>query len=234
MPTSTRPHGRFWLSRPVDDGRHQRRLRRGDGLRPDAEDLMQVERRDADDEGGDEDADDQPDLLIDRASRRRCSRSSGPGCRASVGRGDADDGADAERDRRVVSPVQPRATKSRQVRISVAIVMPEIGFDEEPIRPVMRDDTVDEEESEDDARASRRARCPVSAVRARRQEQARAARVPPSTTLMGMSRSVRNRAAAPAAARRSRFMPSARRADDGRNRPASVIRPDASTAPAPM
>ena len=26
--------------------------------------------------------------------------------------------------------------------ISVAIVMPEIGFDEEPIRPVMRDDTV--------------------------------------------------------------------------------------------
>ena len=29
-----------------------------------------------------------------------------------------------------------------QVRISVAIVMPEIGLDEEPIRPVMRDDTV--------------------------------------------------------------------------------------------
>ena len=26
--------------------------------------------------------------------------------------------------------------------ISVAIVMPEIGFDEEPMRPVMRDDTV--------------------------------------------------------------------------------------------
>ena len=26
--------------------------------------------------------------------------------------------------------------------INVAIVMPEIGFDEEPIKPVMRDDTV--------------------------------------------------------------------------------------------
>ena len=29
-----------------------------------------------------------------------------------------------------------------QVMIKVAMVMPEIGFDEEPIRPVMRDDTV--------------------------------------------------------------------------------------------
>ena len=41
-----------------------------------------------------------------------------------------------------MSPVQPSATNSRQVRISVAIVMPEIGFDEVPIRPVMRDETV--------------------------------------------------------------------------------------------
>src|SRR3954453_6080099 len=41
-----------------------------------------------------------------------------------------------------VSPVQPSATKIEQVRISVAIVMPEIGFDEVPMRPVMRDETV--------------------------------------------------------------------------------------------
>src|SRR3954468_4541501 len=41
-----------------------------------------------------------------------------------------------------MSPVQPRNTNSRQVRISVAMVIPEIGFDEVPIRPVMRDDTV--------------------------------------------------------------------------------------------
>ena len=40
------------------------------------------------------------------------------------------------------SPVQPSATNTRQVTISVAIVIPEIGFDEVPIRPVMRDDTV--------------------------------------------------------------------------------------------
>src|SRR5258705_8871260 len=29
-----------------------------------------------------------------------------------------------------------------QVRMSVAIVIPEIGFDEEPMRPVIRDETV--------------------------------------------------------------------------------------------
>ena len=40
------------------------------------------------------------------------------------------------------SPSQPTATKMLQVMISVAIVMPEIGFDELPMRPVMRDDTV--------------------------------------------------------------------------------------------
>src|ERR1041385_6637476 len=41
-----------------------------------------------------------------------------------------------------MSPVQPSATKRRHVRISVAMVMPEIGFDEVPIRPVMREETV--------------------------------------------------------------------------------------------
>src|SRR4029450_8288271 len=40
------------------------------------------------------------------------------------------------------SPVHPSATKIVHVRISVAIVMPEIGFDELPISPVMRDDTL--------------------------------------------------------------------------------------------
>ena len=40
------------------------------------------------------------------------------------------------------SPVQPSATKIVQVRISVAMVMPETGFEEDPIRPTMRDETV--------------------------------------------------------------------------------------------
>src|SRR5436190_8407605 len=38
--------------------------------------------------------------------------------------------------------VFPSAKKIMQVRRSVAIVMPEIGFEEEPISPVRREDTV--------------------------------------------------------------------------------------------
>src|SRR5438270_5916822 len=37
---------------------------------------------------------------------------------------------------------QPRARKMEEVAMSVAIVIPETGFAELPIRPVMRDDTV--------------------------------------------------------------------------------------------
>src|SRR5437868_5651206 len=40
------------------------------------------------------------------------------------------------------SPVQPSATKIKHVMIRVAIVMPEMGLDEDPIKPVIRDDTV--------------------------------------------------------------------------------------------
>src|SRR5918993_1709929 len=40
------------------------------------------------------------------------------------------------------SPVHPSATKIVQVRISVAIVIPETGFDEDPISPTIRDETV--------------------------------------------------------------------------------------------
>src|SRR4029450_11122652 len=41
-----------------------------------------------------------------------------------------------------MSPVQPRPTNSRHVRINVAIVMPEVGLDGGRMRPVMRDETV--------------------------------------------------------------------------------------------
>jgi len=40
------------------------------------------------------------------------------------------------------TPVQPFATKIRQVPSKAAIVMPEIGFAEDPICPVTREDTV--------------------------------------------------------------------------------------------
>ena len=38
--------------------------------------------------------------------------------------------------------VQPMIRNTRHVNSSVATVMPEIGFDDEPISPVSRDDTV--------------------------------------------------------------------------------------------
>src|SRR5436309_2823913 len=38
--------------------------------------------------------------------------------------------------------VQPMMRKTRHVRSSVATVMPEIGFDDEPTSPVSRDETV--------------------------------------------------------------------------------------------
>ena len=41
-----------------------------------------------------------------------------------------------------MSLVQCIETKMRQVAIKVAMVMPEIGFDELPMMPTMRDDTV--------------------------------------------------------------------------------------------
>src|SRR5256886_12791728 len=44
------------------------------------------------------------------------------------------------------TPVQPTATKIRQVPRSAAMVMPEIGFAEDPIWPVTREDTVRSEE----------------------------------------------------------------------------------------
>ena len=39
-------------------------------------------------------------------------------------------------------PVQPTIRNTRQVSISVAMVMPEMGLEVEPISPVRRDDTV--------------------------------------------------------------------------------------------
>src|SRR5262249_21347205 len=131
-----------------------------------------------------------------------------------------------------MSPVQPSATNSRHVRIRVAMVMPEIGFDEVPIRPVMRDDTVAKKNPK--TRISIAATTlpyvgrPGTTVRntARNRE-------PPSTTLIGMSSSVRSLVPPSGPDLKSRKLS---RADDtmvGMVRP-SVMRPDASTAPAPM
>ena len=70
------------------------------------------------------------------------------------------------------SPVQPRPTNTRQVAISVAIVIPEIGFDDDPIRPTIRLATVtkknpkiDDQQAEQQLAADRRRRARTAAPR---------------------------------------------------------------------
>ena len=58
--------------------------------------------------------------------------------------------------RRYSGPTQPSRTKIRQVSSSVAIVMPEIGLDDEPISPVIRELDRDEQEPEEDDHHARR------------------------------------------------------------------------------
>ena len=115
--------------------------------------------------------------------------------------------------------------------ISVAIVIPEIGFDDDPIRPVMRDDTVAKKKPKMMIRmATRKLPC-VGSPGARARKRASSSE-PPMTTVIGRSRSVRSWT--PPAPLPMPFSPS--RADDtmvGIVR-ASVISPAASTAPAPM
>ena len=66
---------------------------------PIAEDAVQVEGREADDERRGDDANDEPDLLIERRGADDVAGLQILRRVAGVGRGDADDRADAERDR---------------------------------------------------------------------------------------------------------------------------------------
>src|SRR5215213_230938 len=118
----------------------------------------------------------------------------------------------------------------RHVRISVAIVMPEIGFDDDPIRPVMRDDTVTKKKPKTMISSDTRKLPCVGMPGAIARKAARASD-PPATIVSGRSRSVRTLAASDWPAPKS-FMLS--RNDDtmvGMVRH-SLMMPDASTAPA--
>ncbi len=90
----------------LDHRRHERRLRGGQGGRADAvgfrgarEVLVELDDRQADDERGRDDADDEAPLLGLRRGADEEARLQVLGRRAGVGRGDADDRADAERRR---------------------------------------------------------------------------------------------------------------------------------------
>src|SRR5687767_7320128 len=108
-----------------------------------------------------------------------------------------------------------------------------MGFDDEPMRPVMRDDTVAKKNPKIRIRTDV-SRFPwVGRLGATAMKMASASE-PPSTTIIGISRSVRACAplAAPLAAK-SRKLPRADATIVGIVR-ASVIRPAARTPPAPI
>src|SRR5437764_13894498 len=84
--------------------------------------------------------------------------------------------------------VQPNARKQRQVINKVATVMPEIGFDDEPISPVRRDETVTNRKPNTTiSRAPRMFMCRLRAIRMQVISRIR----PMPTTLGDKSRSVR-------------------------------------------
>src|SRR4029453_7971184 len=90
------------------------------------------------------------------------------------------------------SPVQPSATKIVQVRISVAIVIPEIGLDDDPISPTMRDETVTKKKPKITT-STEAMKLPCVGSRGASARNSARRRVPASTSVIGMSRSVRVR-----------------------------------------
>ena len=90
------------------------------------------------------------------------------------------------------SPVQLSATNTRHVPISVAIVIPEIGFDELPMIPTMRLETVTKKKPKTTTRSPVRSdpgNVPGSV--GRNAMMATSATQPPTTMDSGRSRSVR-------------------------------------------
>src|SRR5574338_205752 len=130
------------------------------------------------------------------------------------------------------SPVQPSATKMVHVRMSVAIVMPETGLDDEPISPTIRDETVTKKKPNTITRTETRM-LPCVGIRGATTRKIASSTVPARTIVIGMSRSVRARAAAPPRALKSFTLWRNEETIVGIVR-ASVMRPAASTAPAPV
>ncbi len=117
----------------------------------------------------------------------------------------------------------------------VATVMPEIGFDEEPISPVMRDETVTKKNPNSKIKTavakliSSTGASQIAAIKARQ---------PPKTSAIGRSRCVRLTATVvtgvePREARSVDSPPVKAPIIVGTERP-NAMKPDVATAPAPM
>ena len=195
--------GQVLTEQALDDRAHQRRLRRGQRVGTDGHHVVQIQRRVSDDQRRDQHADDQADLLIDGRGANDEAGLEVLRRRAGIRGGNADDGADAQRDRRVASPVQPSATKIVQVRISVAMVIPEMGFDDvaDQADDARRDG--DEEEAEDRSISTAARKLPCVGIPGATARKSASSSVPTSTTVIGMSRSVRELRGRAAPSRRS-------------------------------
>ena len=133
------------------------------------------------------------------------------------------------------SPVRPMRTKTTHVPMSVAIVMPEIGFEDVPMIPTIRDETVTKKNPKTTIRADMRSdpgNGPCGKPGRTAMMSARTAE-PTSTKPIGRSSSVRIFFAAPA--------PPPNDFRDSRKAPTmvgivltSVMTPAHATAPAPM
>ena len=122
--------------------------------------------------------------------------------------------------------------------ISVAIVMPEIGFDDEPMMPTMRLATVTKKKPKTTISRPSSSLLPMpvpgtnGSTRDHEDQHQRADR---ATTVIGRSRSVRSTcAAAPPRARRSEAMLSLNDETIVGSVLISVMKPPAATAPAPI
>ena len=128
------------------------------------------------------------------------------------------------------APTQPTMRKMRQVRSSVATVMPEMGFDDEPISPVSRLETVTNRKPNTTIRsAPSRFMCSVGESRIAITSSA----TPPKTKRESRSRSVRRVLPPfppPRTSRRPSFNPWMMMGSE-RTR---LMMPAAATAPAPM
>ncbi len=130
-------------------------------------------------------------------------------------------------------PVQPTKRKTRQVRSSVATVMPEIGLEEDPISPVRREETVTKRKPKPTMRSAPRrfhCRCSCGTTMMTR----RRAMQPPMTNFIDKSWSVRGALALCALPPRRSLRPPFNPCQMvGRERN-KLMMPPAATAPAPM
>ena len=132
----------------------------------------------------------------------------------------------------VSGPVQPRARNNTQVPMRAAIVIPEIGQDDEPTRPVMRDETTEKKKPKMTIRMAPSRLMPNTGSS---QTRAVSTTVPPRITHIGRSRSVRGTSPPPpwrsAESWRIEAVNDVQMVGAARSRP---ISPPVATAPAPM